>query len=76
MEKTALVSRHIVLVNERLPVYGAVLILGDKIHSIERYETEVPIELILNRLSDWNPVNLEHNYISPGIIDLEVYIAE
>jgi dihydroorotase-like cyclic amidohydrolase len=75
MEKLSLVSRHIVLVNERLPVYGAILILGDKIHSIERYDTEVPISMIMERLYEWHPVNLENHYISPGIIDMETYVS-
>jgi hypothetical protein len=76
MEKTALISRHIVLIHERLPVYGAILIVNDKIDSIERYETDVPVSLILERLSEWNPVNLENHYISPGVIDLEMYTSE
>jgi dihydroorotase-like cyclic amidohydrolase len=75
MEKLALVSRHIVLVDERLPIYGAICICGEQIDSVVRYAEDFPIDAVLNSLRDWNPVNLEEHFISPGIIDLEVYVS-
>jgi dihydroorotase-like cyclic amidohydrolase len=32
--------------------------------------------MIYEKLSEWNPVVVENYYISPGLIDLEVYVAK
>lgn len=73
MVKHALISRHIVLTNNahsNKPIYGIILIEDEIINDIVIIEDNIPISAVIEKYSDWSPENLEHNYISPGIIDL------
>lgn len=72
--KEALISRHIVLFGFRHPCAGVILIEDGVIHSVELASaTDTPEEL-MRRYEDWNPVNYENYYVSPGIIDCNVRV--
>ena len=72
MERKALVSKYVVLLEEPRPVYAAILIENEVIASVVKYSQSTPVAVVMDELQNWNPINLENCYISPGIIDLEV----
>ena len=60
----------------RFPVFGAILVEGEDIDSVEIYDESSSVSDIMQNLREWNPVNLEKYYISPGIIDLDVDLPD
>lgn len=72
MSRTALISRHIVYMKARLPIYGIILVEGEFIHEIIVADSDVPVSDLAEKFRDWNPVDLEDFFISPGIIDINV----
>jgi dihydroorotase-like cyclic amidohydrolase len=72
MAKVALVSRHIVYLKARIPVYGVILVDGELIKDIVIAEPTVSVATLLETYADWNPIDLEDYFISPGLIDINV----
>jgi len=70
--RKALISRHIVLYRARHPLYGLILIEDEVIKEVIVVDKGIPVNALMDKYSDWNPVNFEHYYISPGVIDCNV----
>ena len=70
--KKALISRHIVLYKARHPLYGIILIEDEVIKEVIVVDKSIPVSALMNKYSEWDPINFEHYYISPGIIDCNV----
>jgi allantoinase len=72
MSRVALVSRHIVYLRARTPIYGVILVEGELIKDIVFAEPTVTVATLLETYAEWNPVDLEDYFISPGLIDINV----
>ena len=73
MARKAFISKHIVLTTKthsNKPVYGIILIEDEIIHDTIIIDTSIPISVVMEKYSEWNPEDLSDLYISPGIIDL------
>ena len=70
--RKALISRHIVLYRARHPLYGIIQIEDEVIKEVIVVDKSIPVSALMEKYCDWNPVNFEHYYISPGIIDCNV----
>ncbi|CAG9335866.1 unnamed protein product [Blepharisma stoltei] len=69
MARRAFISRHIVLSEENKPVFGAILIEGETISEVRKFDKLKKIENALQELQDWDPKVYEDAYIFPGIVD-------
>ncbi|CAG9320065.1 unnamed protein product [Blepharisma stoltei] len=77
MGKKAFISRHIVAFTNSAnrshkPIFGIILVLDEIIFDVIPLDKEISVTTIIEKYYDWNPVNCEDLYISPGIIDLNV----
>ncbi|CAG9327323.1 unnamed protein product [Blepharisma stoltei] len=72
MARLALISRHIVSYRASVPLYGVILIEDEEIDDIVIVDENIPVQALLSKFRDWNPLNYENQYISPGIIDIGV----
>jgi N-acetylglucosamine-6-phosphate deacetylase len=74
MDKIVLVSRHVVLIKERIPIYAAIVISGDEIIEIKRIDNDVAIQDLVEHYQNKGASvhNYEHSYISPGVVDIHV----
>ena len=75
--KLALISRHVVLYKYLLsrvnhPTYCVILIQDELIFDVIPVDSEKEVEEVVLEYMDWNPINLEESYISPGMVDLNV----
>lgn len=70
MEKHGILSRHIILSDLSLPIYGIILIQGEVIQDIIQLESSFPPEQVKSKFSQWKITDFSDSYISPGIIDL------
>ena len=70
--RLALVSRHVVLYSVSCPTYAVVLIEHEIIHDVVRIDPDRPVEDVMLDYLSWNPLNFEHQYISPGLIDFNM----
>ena len=52
------------------------MVEGENIHSVKIYDDCKLVSEVIEGLQEWNPVNLEKYYISPGIIDLDVDLPD
>ena len=79
MSRTALISKHLILheYNEtkpRYPLSGIILIEGETIQDVIIIDSNTQVSEILEKYSEWNPIDYSDYYISPGIIDLNARI--
>jgi hypothetical protein len=44
MEQSVIISRHIVLIHERIPVYGVLVISGEEIKDLIRVFEDTPVQ--------------------------------
>lgn len=77
MQKSAILSRHIILpearsLAENLPVYGLVLIEDESIAEVVVLPGDCSPGQACLIYAAWNPVNCEDYYVSPGLIDCNV----
>lgn len=72
MDRKALISRHIVIPTYNQPVFGAVLIENEFIAEVMIFGHDISISQITKDLRNWNPIDLEDYYISPGLIDINI----
>ena len=72
MEKHGILSRHIILSESSVPIYGIILIQGEIIQDIIRLENSFPPEQAKSKFTQWKIIDFSDSYISPGIIDLSV----
>jgi dihydroorotase-like cyclic amidohydrolase len=72
MSRVALVSRHIVYAKACKPIYGIICIEGEVIKEVVVVCSKVPISALIGKYIDWNPIDLENYYISPGLIDINI----
>jgi dihydroorotase-like cyclic amidohydrolase len=70
--RLALVSRHVVLYSVSCPTYAVVLIADEVIQDVVRIDPDRPVEDVMLDYLSWNPLNFEHLYISPGLIDFNM----
>ena len=70
--RSALISRHVVLLNARVPVYAVLLIQGERIADVVEISADTSIATVMEQYMDWNPLNFEDLYVSPGLVDLNV----
>ena len=70
MVKFALISKHLVLVEYRVPVIGVILIVDEFIEEIRLFDCLITSEFISMLYPDYNILDFTDLYISPGIIDL------
>lgn len=52
MARKAFISRHIVLCEENKPVFGAILVEGDTINEVRKFDRLKKLENILQELQD------------------------
>ena len=79
MQRTGLISKHIILheYNETkfaYPLCGIILLEDEFIKDIIIIDPNIPASEIIEKYSDWNPLDYSDYYISPGIIDLNARI--
>jgi dihydroorotase-like cyclic amidohydrolase len=55
-----------------MPVYGVILIEDELINDVIIVDDEVPCSALIEKYRDWNPIDLENYFISPGMIDINV----
>ena len=72
MEKHGILSRHIILSDSLIPIYGIILIQGEAIQDIIQLEPSFPVEKVQLKFSQWKITDYSDYHISPGIIDLNV----
>lgn len=75
MSKSAIITKHLVLTDfqERslsYPVPGIILIEGELIHEVIIVPPETQASDLLEKYSEWNPIDYSDSYVSPGLIDL------
>lgn len=70
--RLALVSRHVVLYSVSCPTYAVVLIEHETIYDVVRIDPDRPVEDVMLDYLSWNPLNFEHQYLSPGLIDFNM----
>lgn len=75
--RTALVSRHIIVPGAHHPVYGLVLIQGEKIADVVIADPSIPVlstqtTALVDKYAAWHPTDLEQFYVSPGLVDVNV----
>lgn len=75
--KLALISRHVVLYKYSLsrvnrPTYCVILIENECIFDVIPIASEKEVEEVVLEYMDWNPINFEHSYISPGMVDFNI----
>lgn len=75
MSKSALITKHLVLTDfqERslsYPVPGIILIQDEFIHEVIIVSQETTAAELIEKYSEWNPIDYSDYYISPGLIDL------
>lgn len=75
--KLALISRHVVLYKYFLsrvnhPTYAVILINEEVIYDVVLVAQDRAVEEVVMEYVDWNPIDLEHSYISPGMIDFNI----
>ena len=78
-----LISRHVVLYqyfspSHSSPTYAIILIQDQCIFSVQCISPDRAVVLIqvsdvLEEYADWHPLDFEHVYISPGMVDFNVY---
>ncbi|CAG9310394.1 unnamed protein product [Blepharisma stoltei] len=72
MGKLSFISRHIVLFTNNRPVFGIILIEDEIIFDVVLIENSTSILSVMENYQEWNPIDLEDFYISPGIIDCNI----
>ena len=69
MSKQSFISRHIVLYNNTTPTYGVVKVYNSFVSEVVLEDESTTVEELMAKHADWNPLNFEDYYISPGIVD-------
>lgn len=82
-EKLSLLSRHVVLYQCfphrcSCPTYAIILIQGQCIVAVhclrpEREVVDMQTAEVMREYAEWHPLDFEHAYISPGMVDFNVY---
>lgn len=77
MAKLALISRHVVLPkypphSSHTPVYAVILVSEGHIERIVPAEQFTAVEELMRLYEEWNPVDCEEKYVSPGLVDVNV----
>lgn len=70
MSRVALISRHIVFLKASMPIYGIILVEGELIYDVIIADPSVTVSELVEKYNDWNPIDLEDYFISPGIIEI------
>ena len=70
MEKLAIISGHIVLLDYPMPVNGIILVDGGLIEDMIVLADQLPVDSIKSLYPDYKILDYQDFYISPGIIDL------
>jgi predicted amidohydrolase len=55
-----------------MPIYGVILNEDELIKDVVIVDDKVPCPALLEKYWDWNPIDLENSFISPGMIDINV----
>jgi dihydroorotase-like cyclic amidohydrolase len=72
MEKLGILSKHIILTNSNVPIYGLISIQNELIQDIFVLEPSFSAAQVQARFSQWRIFDYSDSYISPGIVDLNV----
>lgn len=56
------------------PQPAAVLVLGEVIAEVRILGADPDFSVLMQELADWNPVLLEHYYLSPGLVDCNAQV--
>lgn len=70
--RLAIISRHVVVYNVSCPTYAVILVENEEIRDVVGIEQSRCIEDVISEYIDWNPLNFEEMYVSPGLIDFNV----
>ena len=70
--RLAIISRHVVLLSARVPVYAVVLVEGERVVDVVEVSADTQVASLMIQYRAWNPHNFEDLYVSPGLIDLNV----
>ena len=54
------------------PSYAVILIQDEVIADVIAIQQEREVEELVLEYIDWNPINMEHHYVSPGMIDFNI----
>ena len=73
--RLAIISRHVVLLNARVPVYAVILVEDERITEVIEVREEVRVSELQQMFREWNPVSFEHMCVSPGLVDLNVSVG-